>query len=120
MSPAGTAVDPVPLCAALADGSRWEILQLLGQADRSASELSEQLPISRQAIAKHLAQLEQVGLAEHVREGRSLRYRALGAPLSQLARHLEIIGRGWERRLDRLRILAEESESPPEDTDGVR
>lgn len=109
MSPT-TAVDPVPICAALADGSRWEILQVLGRADRSASELAEQLPISRQAIAKHLGQLEQVGLVERLREGRSLRYRALGSPLSQLARHLETIGQGWDRRLDRLRMLAEEGD----------
>ena len=111
MPPTTPTVDPVPLCAALADGSRWEILQALGRADRSASELAELLPISRQAIAKHLGQLERVGLVERVRAGRSLRYRALGAPLGRLAQHLETIGQGWERRLDRLRALAEEAEA---------
>lgn len=102
-----TTLDPVPMCAALADETRWRILELLGEADRSASELAELLPVSRQAIAKHLQQLEAVGLVEHERAGRAVRYRALGAPLSQLAGRLDTIARGWERRLGRLRDLAE-------------
>lgn len=108
MSLAGAStLDPVPLCAALADESRWQILRSLGHAERSASELARDLPISRQAIAKHLTQLESVGLVEGRREGRHLRYHALGSQLSLLAEHLQIIGRGWEQRLERLRQVAE-------------
>lgn len=105
--PEASSLHPVPLCAALADESRWQILCALGHAERSASELAQDLPISRQAIAKHLAQLEAVGLVERRRAGRSLRYHALGAPLSLLAEHLQAIGRAWEQRLDRLRQVAE-------------
>lgn len=111
-----TGADPVPVFAALADESRWRILTLLGEADRSASELAALLPISRQAIGKHLRQLETAGLAESVRDGRAVRYRALGAKLGQLATRLETIGRGWDARLARLRDLAEEqavTDPPP-------
>lgn len=112
---ANSGTDPVPLFAALADESRWQILTLLGEADRSASELADLLPISRQAIAKHLRHLEEVGLAEPIREGRAVRYRALGSRLGQLATQLETIGRGWDARLARLRDLAERA-TPPKGT----
>lgn len=100
-------LDPVPVCAALADETRWQVLQLLGEADRSASELAELLPVSRQAISKHLQLLEAVGLVTSTRQGRAVRYRALGARLSQLAGQLDAIGRAWDERLDRLRRVAE-------------
>ena len=103
----GTA-NPVPLCAALADDTRWLILQRLGAAPASASELAEELPVTRQAIARHLGLLAQVGLVEPVRAGRQLRFRALGAPLSRLAHDLEVIGRGWDRRLQALAAIAEQ------------
>jgi len=99
--------DPVPMFAALADESRWQILTLLGEADLTASDLANQLPISRQAITKHVRQLEAVGLVESLRDGRAVRYRALGARLGQLATRLDAIGRGWDTRLARLRDLAE-------------
>lgn len=105
----------VVVCAALADPTRWSILRAVGAGERSASELAQEFPVSRQAIARHLAVLEQVGLVEPVRRGRHLRYRALGAPLSRLGRELEIIGSAWQRRLDRLRALAEQSTPPPQD-----
>lgn len=102
-----SADDPVPLCAALADETRWAILRRLGSDERSASELAQELPVTRQAIARHLGVLEAVGLVESSRQGRQLRYRAIGAPLSRLATQLDTIGRGWDARLDRLRTLAE-------------
>lgn len=98
---------PVALCAALADETRWSILCLVGQRAASASELAESLPVSRQAIAHHLDILARAGLVRAHRQGRHLRYQALGAPLSRLARDLDAIGQGWERRLDRLRMVAE-------------
>ncbi|ACQ82109.1 regulatory protein ArsR [Beutenbergia cavernae DSM 12333] len=100
-------LDPVPLCAALSEPMRWQILEVLGSRDASASDLARELPISRQAIAKHLAQLEAVGLVEPVPDGRAIRYRALGARLGMLADRLEAVGRGWDRRLARLADVAE-------------
>lgn len=98
---------PVAVCAALADETRWDILRRLGEESRSASELADLLPVSRQAIAKHLGVLAEVGLVEPSREGRQVRYRALGQQLTALARDLDTIGRGWEARLERLRAVAE-------------
>ena len=92
----------------LADETRWRILSELGAADLSASALAGRLPVSRQAIAKHIAVLADAGLVESVRAGREIRYRALGARLSALANDLEAIGRRWDRRLEAIKRLAEQ------------
>jgi len=91
----------------LADETRWRILSEIGTADLSASALAGRLPVSRQAIAKHLAVLAEAGLVESVRAGREIRYRALGARLSALANDLEAIGRRWDRRLEAIKRIAE-------------
>jgi DNA-binding transcriptional ArsR family regulator len=97
----------VDVFAALGDESRWSILAALGQADASASALATSLPLTRQAIAKHLAVLHDVGLVEPVRVGRELRYRVLGSALSATARKLEGIGADWDRRLSAIKTIAE-------------
>lgn len=99
----------VEACAALADESRWRVLQLVGEEALSASELADRLPISRQAIARHLGVLAGAGLVETEPAGRQVRYRAIGGRLSDLARDLDAIGRGWDRRLDRIKRIAEAS-----------
>ncbi|QUW19050.1 metalloregulator ArsR/SmtB family transcription factor [Agrococcus sp. Marseille-Q4369] len=108
---------PTQQLAALADDTRWAILELLGSRARSASELAEELPVSRQAIAKHLAVLEAAGLVESTREGRSVRHRAIGATLSALADRLDAIGRQWESRLDRVARMAEARAASDRDRD---
>ena len=100
-------LDVPAVCAVLADESRWRILSELGRCDLSASALAGRLPISRQAIAKHLSVLADAGLVESVRAGRELRYRALGARLSALADALDAIGRRWDHRLEALKRIAE-------------
>lgn len=107
--------DPVPMCAALGDPTRWHILQLVGERGRSASDLADELPVSRQAIAKHLEALEAVGLVETERSGRALLFRAVGSRLSSLARDLEAIGAQWDRRLQRLAEMAEQAERDQRD-----
>lgn len=97
----------VAVFAAIGDQSRWAILAALGEADASASALAARLPITRQAIAKHLAVLEAAGLVEPVRVGRELRYRVLGAQLSDVARRLERVGAEWDRRLAAIKQVAE-------------
>ena len=98
----------VPMFAALGDETRWSILTALGEGDASASALAGRLPVSRQAIAKHLSVLEEVGLVEPVRVGRELRYRVLGAQLSATARDLDRIGAEWDRRLAIIKQIAED------------
>ncbi|GAB3606159.1 metalloregulator ArsR/SmtB family transcription factor [Conyzicola nivalis] len=97
----------VPVFAALGDETRWSILTELGSEDLSASALALRLPVSRQAIAKHLAALVEVGLVEAVPAGREIRYRALGSRLGELAAQLEQIGTAWDARLAALKRLAE-------------
>jgi len=97
----------VPVFAALGDETRWSILAALGEGDASASALAGRLPVSRQAIAKHLVLLQQVGLVEPVRVGREVQYRVLGSRLSATAARLDAIGAEWERRLDAIKRIAE-------------
>jgi len=99
----------VPLFAALGDETRWGILTELGSEDLSASALAQRLPVSRQAIAKHLAALVDVGLVEPLPAGREIRYRALGSRLGELAAQLDQIGAAWDARLGALKRLAEGS-----------
>jgi len=98
--------------AVLADETRWRILTELGTDDLSASALAGRLPVSRQAIAKHLAVLADAGLVEPVKVGREIRYRALGAKLSALGNELETIGRQWDRRLAAIKRIAEGGLAP--------
>jgi DNA-binding transcriptional ArsR family regulator len=93
--------------AALGDETRWSILVALGEGDASASALAGRLPITRQAIAKHLAVLHDVGLVAPVPMGRELRYRVLGSQLGETARRLERIGAEWDRRLGAIKQIAE-------------
>lgn len=97
----------VPVFAALGDETRWSILAALGEGDASASALAGRLPVTRQAIAKHLAVLQEVGLVEPVRAGRELRYRIVGAQLSATARRLDAVGAEWDRRLAVIKEIAE-------------
>ncbi|WP_251140912.1 ArsR/SmtB family transcription factor [Cellulomonas dongxiuzhuiae] len=110
MTSASGATDVVAVCAALGDETRWQVLTEVGRGEASASALAERLPVSRQAIAKHLAVLAEVGLVEPVRAGREVRYRAVGARLGLLARTLEAVGARWDERLAAIARLAE---APP-------
>jgi DNA-binding transcriptional ArsR family regulator len=83
------------------------VLVALGRSPASASALADELPISRQAIAKHLRVLTDAGLVEATRVGREIRYQAVGARLSEVARRLDGLAAGWERRLARIKDLAE-------------
>jgi len=98
----------VPVLAALGDDTRWSILAALGEGDASASALAQRLPVTRQAIAKHLAVLSDVGVVEPVRVGREVRYRVIGATLSATANRLDAIGREWEQRLAAIKEIAED------------
>lgn len=93
--------------AALGDDTRWSILVRLGGGPASASALAAELPISRQAIAKHLDVLRRAGLVESEQRGREHVYVALGARLDQTARELERVASGWEGHLGAIKALAE-------------
>ena len=97
----------VPVFAALGDDTRWSVLAALGEGDASASALASRLPVSRQAIAKHLAVLEEVGLVEPAGGGAQLRPEHAEAHLASDAHRLDAIGAEWDRRLAAIREIAE-------------
>ncbi|PUB26085.1 ArsR family transcriptional regulator [Promicromonospora sp. AC04] len=109
-----TSTSPVAAFAALGDETRWAVLEALADADPAAgltaSALAARLPVTRQAIAKHLVVLEAAGLVDSRAVGRERRYRALGAELTALGRRLERIGDAWEARLGRIASIAEHLE----------
>jgi DNA-binding transcriptional ArsR family regulator len=105
---ASTDPDRLPIAfAALGDDMRWTILQRLGAAPASATSIAASLPISRQAIARHIDVLRQAGLVEAEHHGREVRYRAIGSRISALARDLDAIARSWDARLRKIKELAE-------------
>jgi len=91
------------LFAALADPTRRQVIRsLAGERAVTASGLAGELPMSRQAIAKHLAALERAGLVAPSREGRELRYRLTPEPLGDAIAWMEEVGARWDRSLVRL------------------
>jgi DNA-binding transcriptional ArsR family regulator len=68
------------------------------------------LPVTRQAVAKHLAALADAGLVEPARHGRESRYRLTPAPFEAAALWMAALGAEWDRRLDALRSHLEASE----------
>ena len=89
--------------AALADPTRREVLRSLSERpELTASRLAGELPITRQAVAKHLAALRRAGLVEPHREGRETHYRLTPAPLADAMDWMAEVGAAWDRRLARL------------------
>src|SRR5215203_3433367 len=88
--------------AALADPTRREVIGRLAREPASASRLAGELPISRQAVAKHLAALDRAGLVVPRREGRELRYSLDTAPMSEVMAWMAGVGAQWDARLARL------------------
>ena len=81
---------------------------LLREGSTSVPSLSARLPISRQAVAKHLAALEGAGLLERLPGGgREVRYGLRGEALAPAAAWLHDAEAGWDRRLGRLKDAVE-------------
>ena len=100
---AGPAPGPDPVFAALADPTRRQILQAVGRrGEVTATELSADLPVSRQAVVKHLQALAAAGLVGSERVGREQRFRLTPAPLDEALRWMVDVGAAWDDRLERL------------------
>ena len=89
---------------ALADPSRRAILATLAAGGpATATDLANRLPITRQAIAKHLALLAEAGLvAAESGERRRVRYRLRSAPMQVAQQFLAALARDWDRQLESL------------------
>lgn len=92
---------------ALGDPTRRHIVESLSQREASATQLAAGLPVTRQAVAKHLAALGDAGLVDARREGRETLYTLNAAPLGAAAVWLARVGGEWDERLGRLRGLLE-------------
>jgi len=90
--------------SALSDPSRRHLLETLaGRESASLSELAAELPVTRQAVSKHLSALGSAGLVEVGRSGRETRYRLTPQPLGEALAWMERIGGQWDARLARLK-----------------
>jgi predicted ArsR family transcriptional regulator len=89
---------------ALADSTRRGILAALAaDGPATATDLATRLPITRQAIAKHMALLVETGLvAAEPGERRRVRYRLRSAPMQVAQQFLAALARDWDRQLDAL------------------
>ncbi len=117
MTVAGAAVDD-GLWSAVGDPTRRQLLDLLLVGGRStATALSEELPVTRQAVAKHLAVLDRAGLVHGVSEGRERRYQVDEGQLARAAAQLASVGSEWDGRLRRIARIAEriEAQTPTAD-----
>lgn len=94
--------------AALADPTRRRLLDALAaRGEASATALAADVPVSRQAIVKHLAVLERAGLVEGARRGREVSYVVRAAGLDATTQWLSGLAAQWSARLDAIRRIAE-------------
>jgi DNA-binding transcriptional ArsR family regulator len=96
-------VDVGAVFSALADPTRREVVRSLAEeSGLTASLLANQLPITRQAVSKHLNALSDAGLVTARREGRETRYTLTPAPLAEAIDWMTAVGAEWDDRLQRL------------------
>ncbi|AFU02131.1 ArsR/SmtB family transcription factor [Nocardia brasiliensis] len=102
-----TAVDD-DLWSAIGDPTRRRMLDLLlAEGGGTATSLSEQLPVTRQAVARHLGVLDRVGLVHGTPSGREHRYHVDDAQLARAVAQLDAVGSAWDARLQRIKKIAE-------------
>jgi DNA-binding transcriptional ArsR family regulator len=95
---------PDAVFAALADPTRRRVLRLVAErGPTSATLLERELPVSRQAIVKHLVVLSRAGLVTGQRTGQEVRYALVPEPLDEVSKWIAEVGSRWDERLARLR-----------------
>ena len=96
------------LWAALGDPTRRRLLDvLLVNGSGTATSLSDNLPVTRQAVAKHLVVLERAELVVSRKDGREVRYDVNEAQFARAVEQLATVGAAWDARLRRIRTIAE-------------
>ena len=102
-----TAVDD-DLWSAIGDPTRRRLLDLLlHEGSATATSLSEHLPVTRQAVAKHLTVLDRAGLVHATTAGREKQYRVDETQLARAVAQLTEVGNTWDARLRRIKRIAE-------------
>ena len=103
-----TAVDD-ELWSAIGDPVRRRLLDLLLTGGvRTPTSLSAQLPITRQAVTKHLDVLDRAGLVHSNPIGRERHYEVDEAQFARAVRQLNEVGKNWDARLNRIKRMAEQ------------
>jgi DNA-binding transcriptional ArsR family regulator len=98
------------LWAAVADPTRRRLLDaLLAHGEATATTLAGDLPVTRQAVAKHLSVLERAGLVDSRRVGREVRYAVRPERLDAASEWLARVAAEWDDRLGAIKRLAESS-----------
>jgi ArsR family transcriptional regulator, cadmium/lead-responsive transcriptional repressor len=96
------------LWSAVGDPTRRRMLDLLlSDGAGTATTLSRQLPVTRQAVAKHLGVLDRAGLVQATPAGRERRYEVDQAQLARAVAQLSSVGATWDARLRRIKRIAE-------------
>ena len=104
------------LWSAIGDPTRRRMLDLLlVQGEGTATSLGQQLPVTRQAVAKHLGVLDRVGLVHATPAGREKRYRVDDTQLGRAVAQLSSVGSAWDARLQRIKRIAEAIERTRQD-----
>lgn len=85
---------------ALGDPMRRRLLTLLGRrGEASATDLARELPVTRQAIQKHMSTLSAAGLVAARRSGREVLFRPTPGPMSEAMAWMAEVGGQWDERL---------------------
>jgi predicted transcriptional regulator len=96
------------LWSAIGDPTRRRMLDLLLAAGGgTATTLSEHLPVTRQAVAKHLGVLDRAGLVHGTPSGRERRYQVDESRLARAIAQLTSVSDAWDGRLQRIKRIAE-------------
>lgn len=96
------------LWSAIGDPTRRRMLDLLlASSAGTATSLSEELPVTRQAVAKHLGVLDRAGLVHATSAGREKRYRIDEAQFARAVAQLNAVGSSWDARLHRIKQISE-------------
>ncbi|HBS28392.1 MAG TPA: transcriptional regulator [Phycisphaerales bacterium] len=104
--------------AALADPTRrWLVARLRSRGESTVTALAGPLPMSLQAVSKHLVVLERAGLVRRRRAGREHRVALEGRALKAVAEWVNEYQRFWEDRLDALAAHMERQALEIERTD---
>lgn len=94
--------------SALGEKTRLSILSQLRGTELSATHLSENAKVTRQAIVKHLQILERAGLVECEKHGRDVLYTLKPERLDEAKNYLDMVSIGWDQALERLRKMVED------------
>lgn len=94
----------------MADPTRRKVLDLIVvRGDATATMVAAEMPVTRQAISKHLLILQSVGLVHAERQGREVRYEVREERLAEATRALSEVANRWDRRLRMIKQLAEQA-----------